>query len=150
MFAKAALLHLRMKNFKSNINLDKIGISTSVICAIHCAFLPVLISMLPLLGIGFLLKGWIESMMILLSIVIAGISIGSSYKIHQKRLPLVLLIIGLVLIAIARLFLSENLEPLIVPVGGLTIASAHFFNWSYSGKCTHNQPHSISLGQSAK
>lgn len=139
-----------MRRFKTNINLDKIGISASVLCAIHCAFLPVLITMLPLLGIGFLVKSWMEGLMIIVSILIAGISVGSSYKIHHKRLPLVLLMIGLALIAIAHLFLSENLEPLIVPMGGLTIASAHFFNWSYSGKCTRNHPHSIPLNQPVK
>ncbi len=139
-----------MKKLKSSVNLDKIGISASVLCAIHCAFLPILITMLPLLGIGFLLKGWTESLMIILSILIAGVSIGSSYKIHQKCLPLVLLMIGLVLILVAHLFLPENLEHIVLPAGGLTVATAHYFNWSYAGKCSVNHTDTVSVNPSVK
>jgi hypothetical protein len=130
-----------MSRLKSSINLDKIGISASVICAIHCAFVPVLMTMLPLVGIGFLAKSGVESIMIVLSILIAGISLGSSYKLHQKHLPLVLLMIGVILIAIGHLFLPENLERFILPIGGLTVAAAHYFNWDFSSKCSVNHSH---------
>ncbi len=130
--------------------MDKIGITASVLCAIHCAFLPILITALPLLGIGFLVKGWTESLMVLLSILIAGISIGTSYKAHRKFLPLVLLIIGLTTIAIVHLFLPENLEPFVLPFGGMIIATAHYFNWNYNRRCTINLPHLKQLNKVSK
>lgn len=130
-----------MKHIRNTINLDKIGITASVLCAIHCAFLPVFITILPLLGNGFLVKGWVEDLMILFSILIAVASLGSSYKIHRKRLPLVLLLVGLMLIASTHLFLPENLEPFILPFGGCTIAAAHYFNWRFAGKCAFNHSH---------
>jgi hypothetical protein len=134
----------------SKINLDKVGITASVLCAIHCAFLPVLITVLPLLGIGFLVKGWVENLMVLLSILIAGTSLGLSFKLHQKLLPLVLLIIGLTVIAIVHLFLPENLEPFMLPFGGLMIATAHYFNWTYSGKCAVNHSDTTKFNKSSE
>jgi hypothetical protein len=130
-----------MRKQKHTINLDKIGLTASVLCAIHCAFLPVILTILPIISIGFLMKGYIENVMIASSILIALISLGSAYKIHQKWLPLVLLLIGLTIIAIVHLFLPENLEPFVLPVGGLTIAVAHYFNWRFSSKCSFNTSH---------
>lgn len=137
-----------MKNLKLSLYLDKIGITASVICAIHCAFLPVLITVLPLAGIGFMAKSRTESLMILLSILIAGVSLGSSYKLHQKYLPLILLLIGIVLIAIAHLFLPEKPGHFVTPVGGLTVAAAHYFNWGFSGKCSANHSRNAPARQS--
>lgn len=128
-----------MKKLKLNLNLDKIGMTASVVCAFHCAFFPVLITILPLLGIGFLVKGWAETAMIVFSILIAGISILSAYKLHQNLLPLILLAAGFTIISVVHLFLPENLEPIILPLGGLTIALAHFFNLNYKNKCMLNQ-----------
>ena len=139
-----------MRRLKLKTDLDKIGIMASVLCVIHCAFLPILVTALPLLGIGFLVKDRTEVLMVLLSILIAGISIGTSYKIHRSFLPLVLLIIGLTIIATVHLFLAENLEPFVLPFGGITIATAHYFNWNYNRKCTINLPHSKQLNKIVK
>ncbi len=128
-------MQLQMKNFNFGFNLDKIGISASVLCAIHCAFLPALVTMLPLLEVEFLANKWIESFMIIASILIAGTSLGISYKHHRKRLPMALFSIGLILIVITHLILPEIMEVFIMPIGGLTVATAHYFNWNFSGKC---------------
>ncbi|WP_299286502.1 MerC domain-containing protein [uncultured Mucilaginibacter sp.] len=124
-----------MKNLKFNQTLDKVGITASVLCAIHCAFFPVLLTLLPLLGIGFLVKGWAEIAMVLFSLLIAGVSILSAYKLHQNVLPLVLLATGFSIIGVVHLFLPKNLEPFILPFGGLSIAFAHYLNLNYKGRC---------------
>jgi len=38
------------------LDLDKVGIGASLLCAIHCALLPVLFTTLPLLGVDNWLK----------------------------------------------------------------------------------------------
>lgn len=129
-----------MKWLKINIDRDKLGISASVLCAAHCALLPVLITLFPLLGIGFLMKDWVEVLMIVTSVLIAGFSLAPSYKLHQKRLPIILLLIGIGLIVLAHSVLQEKLEPFVLPAGGLTIASAHYFNRTYVCTCNHGRP----------
>lgn len=116
--------------------LDQIGITASLACAIHCAALPFLISILPLWGLSFLADSWVEIGMICLSLLIGFWSLGTSFPKHKKIIPMGVLLLGFVLIAAGHYFI-ENLEAVLIPLGGFTIASAHFINWRYSRVCTH-------------
>ena len=47
---------------KYSSRLDHAGMTASILCAIHCAIVPLLITLLPLAGLGFLANplGWME------------------------------------------------------------------------------------------
>jgi hypothetical protein len=63
-------------------------------------------------------------------------SITSSYfRIHKKVLPLVLLTAGFLIIILGHLFITGWPEGIIVPIGGFTIAGAHFINYKNTGAC---------------
>ena len=124
-----------MRQPKHSSRLDRFGMTASTICAIHCAIVPVLITTLPLIGLGFLANPWVEWGMIILALILGTSSIGVSYfKLHHRILPILMLMSGFILIAIGHLFVSW-LEAIIVPIGGLTIAAAHFLNNKYAGVC---------------
>ena len=109
--------------------LDHIGMTASTLCAVHCAVVPVLITSLPLLGLSFLANPWVEWSMIILALFIGAFAIGASYfRAHHKRLPMLLLIIGFLIIITGHLFIIGWREAIILPIGGLLIAAAHFFN----------------------
>ncbi|MDB5007858.1 MAG: hypothetical protein JWP45_2251 [Mucilaginibacter sp.] len=108
--------------------------TASVLCAVHCAVVPFLITSLPLLGLGFLANPWFEWSMILFALFIGFYAIGSSYfRVHHKLLPVCLLIFGFSIIIAGHIFVQNWREAIIVPVGGLLIATAHFFNFRYTG-----------------
>ncbi len=121
--------------------------TASTICAIHCAIVPVLITTLPLIGLGFLANPWFEWGMIGLALMLGISSIAVSYfKVHHRALPILLLLVGFAFIAIGHLFVSWQ-EAIIVPIGGLTVAAAHFLNNKYAKVCrveghVHNHVHS--------
>ena len=124
---------------KTSSRLDHIGVTASTLCAVHCALVPILFTSLPLLGLGFLANVWIEWGMIVLALFIGVYSIGLSYlRIHRQLLPLALLVAGFVTIMLGHAFAIGWAEAVIVPVGGLLIATAHFVNYKYSGACKHN------------
>ena len=124
---------------KHDSKLDNIGMTASVLCAVHCAIVPLVITSLPLLGLGFLANPWIEWSMISLALVIGIWAIGLSYfRTHRRPLPLVLLIIGFLIIIAGHLYITSWREAIIVPIGGLLIATAHFFNFKYTGVCRMN------------
>lgn len=124
-----------MRHSRHSSRLDKFGMTASTICAIHCAIVPVLITTLPLMGLGFLANPWVEWGMIILALMLGISSIAVSYfKVHRRPLPIVLLLAGFSAIAIGHLFVSW-MEAIIVPLGGLTIAAAHFLNNKYAGEC---------------
>jgi|SRR6185437_1391053 len=129
-------VYLQMRPSKHSSKLDNIGMTASILCAVHCAIVPLLITSLPLLGLGFLANPFIEWSMIIFALCIGVYAIGLSYfRIHRKRLPMALLITGFLIIIAGHLFITSWKEAIIVPIGGLLIATAHFFNFRYTGMC---------------
>jgi hypothetical protein len=121
---------------KHSSKLDNVGMTASILCAIHCAVVPFLITTLPLLGLGFLANPWVEWSMIIFALFIGSYAIGSSYfRIHRKVLPLCLLAAGFLVIIAGHLWVTSWREAIIVPIGGLLIATGHFFNFRYAGAC---------------
>ena len=136
---------------KYSSKLDSAGMTASILCAIHCAVVPLLITVLPLAGLGFLANPLVEWSMIIFALFIGTYAIGISYlRTHHRILPVILLISGFLVIIIGHVFVSGWREALVVPLGGLLIATAHFFNFRYTGAChndtkefhlTHRHPH---------
>ncbi|MCS3735841.1 MerC domain-containing protein [Mucilaginibacter dorajii] len=123
---------------KTSSRLDRIGVTASTLCAIHCAVVPVFITSLPLLGMSFLARPWVEWGMILFALMIGVYSIGGSYfKVHRNLLPLILLVIGFGIIMLGHSLLHTNTERYVVPAGGLLIALAHVVNQRFVGACSH-------------
>lgn len=125
-----------MKSIFKSDKLDKFGMTASIACAIHCAALPFVITTLPLWGLNFLAHSWVELGMIGLSLIIGLWSLSAAYPKHKKVLPVLVLIFGFALIATGHYSL-EDLEAVLIPLGGFTIATAHLFNWRYSRTCNH-------------
>lgn len=108
------------------IALDQTGITASLACAIHYAALPMLATFLPLWGMEFLANPFVELTMLTLSLCIGVTSLSIAYKNHQQKLPISILVIGFSTIAIGHFF--ENLEAILIPIGGFLIAIAHIVN----------------------
>lgn len=125
---------------KLSPRLDNIGITASTLCAIHCAVVPLLFTSLPLVGLGFLANVWVEWGMIIFALVIGVYSIGLSYwRTHRRSVPLLMLVSGFVIIMGGHVFTTTGKsEAMIVPVGGLLIAAAHYVNYRYTGACSHD------------
>jgi hypothetical protein len=118
--------------------LDKIGIAASSICALHCALAPLLITIAPLVGLGFVFEERFETIFILSSLGIAFLSlVWGFYKSHRKFEPFYLLLLGTSLIVISRMEtpLSFLPEPLLMFCGGLSIAISHYINLKLCNHC---------------
>jgi hypothetical protein len=118
--------------------LDKIGMAASSICAIHCALAPLLITIAPLIGLGFIFEEKFETIFILSSLGIAFLSIvWGFYKSHRKFEPFYLLLLGTSFIIISRMEtpLSFLPEPFLMFCGGLSIAVSHYINLKLCNHC---------------
>ena len=131
---------------------DRLGVSASTLCAIHCAAMPFAMSVLPALGLGFLGGGAFELAMIAVSILIASFSLGSSYRIHGRLNALMVMTSGAMLLVFnffgheSHSELVETLHPYIAAFAGLMIASAHWINMRLCKSCEvcehdHEHPH---------
>ena len=119
-----------MKNQFVSWNLDFVGFSASLLCAIHCAALPFLLTLAPLAGLQFLDNHWIEIGMIILSLFIATSSLLGSYRTHRRYGALMIAMLGFGLILAGKLLEGEWQEMLFTSSGGFAIAIAHIVNWN--------------------
>ncbi len=114
-----------------NTTLDRIGIVASCACAVHCAVMPALLGVLPLLGLGVLADERTEWTLIAVSFLIGAASLLPSYFRHHRRAtPLLLFAAGLTFIVAGRIVFEDSvrLETSCVVCGALLIASSHFVN----------------------
>lgn len=131
-----------MKQRSYKINLDRLGITASTLCAIHCAALPFVITVLPLWGMGFLASEAVEITMIAVSLILGVWSLSSAYRRqHQRIAPILVLILGFVCIALGHFSGVEVLEPVLIPLGGFTLAAAHVINLRLLKTCPINHNH---------
>lgn len=118
-----------MKNRFIGMHSDFVGFSASLLCALHCAALPFLLTLAPLAGLQFLANPWVEYAFILLSAGIACYALIPGYWQHRKPLALVLVVIGFLFIGFAHSLAPEDYEAIFTPVGATIIALAHLINW---------------------
>ena len=119
--------------------IDKLGMAASSICAVHCALAPILITIAPLVGLGFLFEERVETIFMMATVGIAFLSlVWGFYKNHRKFEPLYLLLLGASLFAIAHMEtpIQEILpEPVLMAFGGLSIAISHYINLKLCNHC---------------
>jgi hypothetical protein len=109
---------------------DIIALTSSLICAIHCAAVPIVLSFSSLSGLHFLHNPLIEWSFIGLGLVFVFVSLWPSYKkAHHSSKPLFIAAIGFGLIALGRLDLNGAWELVNTVGGALMVSVAHFVNW---------------------
>lgn len=129
------MLHNKMPILK-RLNLDGLGIAASLICAIHCAVLPLLFTSLPLMGIDLVKDKVFEFGMIGLAFIIGCYALYHGYQKHHHRLvPFVLLSTGFVFLIVKEL-LPTHAVWMVFPALAF-IVSAHYFNYRLCQKAKH-------------
>lgn len=110
------------------VNWDALGIATSLACAIHCLFLPLLLTSLPVIGLEWLVSEGFEIFMILLAFAIGVNALYHGYrKHHHTWLPMLLFSVGFLFLT-ARLWWHEAELFLLIPAV-IGIVSAHYLNY---------------------
>ncbi len=112
--------------------LDRIGATGALVCALHCALVPVLIAVLPALGITLLLSPDFEFGFVLFATLFGLAVLAWSYRRHRTLHALALLVPGLAVLWFGVLYppLHESLVPHAVAMtfGGTLVALAHLAN----------------------
>ncbi|KRE87438.1 hypothetical protein ASG75_04745 [Rhodanobacter sp. Soil772] len=116
---------------------DRVGAMASFLCAIHCALLPFVLALLPLLGLEFLADHRFERVFVLCACVLASFVLVRGYRRHQRQLPLRLAVPGLALLLLGVIYIDGSLlilHSVLVTCGGLLLAAAHFANLRLDGR----------------
>ncbi len=127
---------------------DRLGISASLVCAVHCILTPFLVLAMPIAG-EFLSEAWFHSIIAVIVFPVALWALWNGYKKHHDQSVLWLGGIGLSLMAIGLEFPYITSTPIeeshqnpwsifTMVVAGLTLAYAHYRNLRSCNHSNHN------------
>ncbi|MDV0440101.1 MerC domain-containing protein [Xanthomonas sacchari] len=112
--------------------LDRLGATGSLLCAVHCAVLPLALAVLPSLGLAMWLGEGVERTLVLFVTCLGLFSLVLGYRRHRVWQALGLLILGLLALWAGLLVpaLHHAVAPhaAIMTFGGTLVGLAHLLN----------------------
>jgi len=88
---------------------EGVGLMASWACAVHCALTPVLVSLLPMIGLGTLLDERVEWLLVGAALALGVLTLVPGYRRHHRRAsPLAWFAAGAVILLAARLVLPHG------------------------------------------
>jgi hypothetical protein len=117
--------------------LDRIGVTASMVCAVHCILSPLPLALIPAAGLGVLADESAEWTLIAISISVGAISLLPSFLMHRRSMALSFFAAGALIIFAARSVLSEGSmgETCVAVIGALCIAASHLINRRLCRSC---------------
>lgn len=124
--------------------LDTVGACLSFACAIHCIAMPLVITVLPLLGLGILAHSKFETFMFITTISLASASLCWGTMIHKETRILLFVAAAIILFFLGGFSVHGQKEAIFVGTGGLCLAVGHYINRRLCKSCVHccNEDHS--------
>lgn len=121
-------------------DLDFWGFTASMLCAIHCAALPLLVTLSVAGNLSLLSDPYWEFAFLSGSALLAILSLLPGRRTHQNWAPLLLALLGFaaILCAHGQDFLHghhHEAPSWVAALGGLLIAGAHWLNWRLLREC---------------
>jgi len=112
--------------------LDRLGATGSLVCAVHCALLPLVIALLPSLGIAVWLGEDFEQGFVVFASLLGLFTLAWGYRRHRAVRALGLLLPGLAALWLGVLYapLHHTLVPhaITMTFGGTLVGLAHLAN----------------------
>lgn len=116
-----------LKNYFDQERVDNIGAFLSFSCAIHCMAMPFLVTILPLLGLGFLASESAE-LIIIGAVALALGSVVWGVRHHRRWRAFLILVVAVAFIATAHTAAEGIFEVVLHGTGGILLAAAHLLN----------------------
>lgn len=110
---------------------DRIGMFGSLLCAIHCALLPLVIAVLPTLGLGAFSLIDIDQAFTVFATLLGVTTLGVGFRRHRAFRAWAFLVPGLVLVWLASFTALHDhsfWHVMMMVAGGASMATAHFVN----------------------
>ncbi len=120
---------------------DRIGISVSGLCMVHCMLLPVVLVAVPLWSTAETLHDWLHPLFFVALLPISFMALVATADKPQAKSVRVLLGVGLFVIVLASLFGHEEggriLETAVTLLGSGMLVTGHWRNGQICRRCVH-------------
>ncbi len=119
----------------SDERLDRVGMTASVLCAVHCAAGAAIAAAVPAARV--IESEWVERLFVVVSIAVASLALRRGVALHRDRRVYIALGVGAVVLVAGRVFefSSERAELLTSLVGASALVVAHVFNIRALRRC---------------
>jgi hypothetical protein len=114
--------------------IDRVGSCLSFACAVHCVLIPFVVTLLPLLGLGFLKHSAFEVVMVVIAVSLATLSLCWGSRIHGKKRTL-FFVLGAVILFIAGHEAPFSYHWTLMGLGGLCLVGGHLLNRRLCRSC---------------
>ena len=127
---------------EKSIVLDRYGMALSIGCAIHCAVLPIGMSLLTASGLAWIAGPQFEWAILACTFILGSWRLLKSFVRHRNPESLYLFVAGLIFFAAAKMvwFSFPYNEAWFMAAGGLLVATAHLRNLRLCA-CCHVHAH---------
>jgi len=119
---------------------DRVGFTASFLCAVHCALVPLLIAALPAVGMNLI--GWegIDEAFVVFASILGVSTLTMGWRRHRGVRAWYVLVFGLILLWVAAFTHVHDhvvVHAVLMTIGGLSVAGAHFLNMRLTHAHTH-------------
>jgi hypothetical protein len=135
--ASEADLDLRVRRW------DYLGVVVSGICVVHCMAMPLLLGLLPALGLSFLARDGFHQVLAALVLFVAIAAFVPGYRVHRQKGILLLGAVGIALLGGAAYLPGFSLmaESAVTAFGGSLLVVAHVLNRRRLAAHGHSHDH---------
>jgi hypothetical protein len=107
---------------------DRAGTWLSLLCAAHCMASPLLVTILPLAGLGLLVQEATEGVLLAASVALAAASLCWGFRLHRRWRVLLFLVGALGFIVAGRWMANGASERTLVVIGAGMLTAGHLLN----------------------
>ena len=124
--------------------MKKVGMWASLICAIHCTVLPLLLVLLPTAGVYLFINETFEYVLLGISLIFNITNICFGYRQHKSNKAIALLAFGIFMFVVGKLLHHHNqnhaklefdLFNVFMIFGGLLMAVSSILNEKFCNNC---------------
>ena len=113
--------------------LDRIAISLSAICIVHCLAVPLIVAVLPIAALGFGGESHFHAVMLWLVVPISVVGLIMGYRVHTRAAIVAVGMLGMAVVAVAAVrghaHWSVLAETVVSVLGSVLLATAHWRNF---------------------
>lgn len=121
--------------------IDRVGAGASFICAVHCAALPIVIAVLPAIGLGVFANHAFERAFVTFAAILAITSLLTGFRRHRRLRAFGFLVPGIVCL-LAGIAIDVDARPVLhavlVSIGGTLVALSHLANLRLARRHVHD------------
>jgi hypothetical protein len=122
-----------------SFNWDRLGVFASSACMVHCALVPVLVSLAPSFAHFLPASEAVHRTLVFALAAIGGLAFRSGFRVHRRRIVLLVMVCALACLALAAFLgetiISHRVEIGITTAGSVLLITAHVMNRTFCRHC---------------